>query len=115
MKLFRKSSRFLIEKNGELISLLFHFSEIVKFLIESKCQLNEVDQNGRTVLHRECLGHDNSEDPTEEKIFHLDVIKLLVCAGADLWKKDTDGMSPMEYAKKEHLETVLQFANSGLF
>ncbi|KAB2575044.1 Glycerophosphodiester phosphodiesterase GDE1 [Lasiodiplodia theobromae] len=132
------SIRKSVSKSGAVLSLAVksNFVQIVKLLVDAGVDINYQDEQGETALHvaaryghTECAkalitGTPDQKANVElaESTFawtplfiacvdgHLDVVKLLIEAGADLEKPDLSGWTPKEHAAlRGHLDiaTVL--------
>jgi len=97
-------------------------TDLVVFLILQGANVNAKDNYGRTCLHYECLGHLNSsivvtmgnsnkassKSSSSSPEFHLDLIRILLKYGADRWIQDSKGLTPVDLARKSHIEHVFQ-------
>ena len=69
--------------------------KVVELLLDLKADFNAKDNNQGTLLHRACLNAD------------IQLIKLLLRKGADVYAKDADGKVPFDLCKKEELIHML--------
>ncbi|KAI9828136.1 MAG: Glycerophosphocholine phosphodiesterase [Thelocarpon impressellum] len=120
------SSRKALSRSGEALALATkaNFVVIVKLLVESGIDINYQDEQGETALHvaarfghEECArilleGAGNQKADTElaEQTFawtplfvasvdgHLEIVELLIKAGAELGKSDLSGWTAKEHA-----------------
>ena len=73
------------------------YETLKKLLSSDRCNVDMVDEEGRTALHCAAAGG------------HIDCIKLLLNAGACVMKEDKNGLIPMKYAiKAKQQEAVIE-------
>lgn len=78
--------------------------EIVNILIDANVNIDACDKNMRTPLFSATSGFIMKKIGFK----HKDIITLLVERGANLYHKDIDGNTPLEYAKKWKLEEAIK-------
>merc|ERR1712228_787317 len=96
--------------------------KFVKYLLDMGCDFNSVDQFGWTALHHACTAvgqqkkkskiiHENKNSPAkiESTVVGLDVIKLLVEAGANVNQKTTCGATPLIRAIQASSQPAVEF------
>jgi hypothetical protein len=76
--------------------------EIIQILLNKKVNVNAMDKGGNTPLHYAI----NRSHPLNNT-----VIKMLLCAGADLKHKNLLHKTPLDYAILEEQETILKTHN----
>lgn len=87
-------------KNGSI--------EIVRLLLQTKPEMNALDEMGNTALHVACLAHPMSNN-------HTAIVKLLLHAGVDLTYVNYDNKSALDIAfEKDHApvsSAILEYAD----
>jgi len=102
-------SKLSIIRSGDFplsVACRFGNKEIVQYLLDKGADIHLTgDSNDRTVLHLECLGHEEEE---ELVVYNVEIIKLLLARGANFMRKDSFGKRPLDYAKHPEVIQILQ-------
>ncbi|KAJ8948532.1 hypothetical protein NQ318_000072 [Aromia moschata] len=125
-----------VDRNGNAalhLAVENGYLDVVKFLVSRDADVNLENSRGRTALHKAALLrsqdiiHDvdqnwaeanstDDEDPTpfDNERLHLELVELLVDAGADLRLRDKHGRTSLDYAiVRDHTQLVQYFISKG--
>eukprot|EP01116_Phalansterium_solitarium_P004238 TRINITY_DN1517_c1_g1_i2.p1 TRINITY_DN1517_c1_g1~~TRINITY_DN1517_c1_g1_i2.p1 ORF type:complete len:670 (+),score=281.78 TRINITY_DN1517_c1_g1_i2:267-2276(+) len=72
-------------------------TNVVKYLLSKGANVNQTStEDGRTVLHLECIGHELGR----RKVYNFETMRLLVHHGADVDQLDSAECSAVDYANR---------------
>ncbi len=101
-------------RGGEHITAKKHNEPVVRLLLEHGVEVNAIDSQGRSALHRlaeggeYCEGACSERIPEEMVVDKLKIARLLLGNGADAVLRDVEGKTAMERALDKNDEAVVQ-------
>jgi ankyrin repeat protein len=90
--------------------------QVVPLLLEHGAEVNQQDYYGRTALHYafDSRYTDKDLNPFEENLARKRVVKILIQHNADIYLKDSSGLSAIDMAKREGHESWLRTDEASL-
>jgi ankyrin repeat protein len=80
--------------------------EIVKELLKTDIRVNHVNRMGWTALFEAILLGGGDEH-------HTEIVRLLVDAGADVYRPDKDGVTPLTHAKNKNFTGIIEILGNS--